>query len=364
MAQKTSFSFTLSKAEQSALLGILRQGNYRPATVPYTLIAVTGDDCGINLYTSGKCLIQGKGAEEFISFVMEPMVLKRAGLGYEDILDPAVSRPHMGVDESGKGDFFGPIVIAAAYVDAELVAAMREMNVRDSKTITSDSKALDMGRDLRRLLGRRFSVVKIGPHAYNRLYAKMRNVNTLLAWGHARAIENLLEHVPDCPRAISDQFGKKEQVERALMKKGRTIELIQQPRAEADIAVAAASVIAREMFLRSLFEMKERYQHTFPKGASEQVRHAAVELARRHTPRILVETAKCHFKTADQVLAALGADRGVLGPDGQAVSKPMTAWRGRGSKRGTTNGDHATANAEQGESRAATSTRPATSPSP
>jgi len=323
---KNSFSFKLSSAEQAELTRILSEGNYRPVKVPYTTIAVTTENCGINLYTSGKCLVQGKGAEEFVTFIMEPFVLKRAELGYESVTNPAASQPHMGVDESGKGDFFGPIVIAAVYVDPALAEKMREMNVRDSKNITNDSKALDMGRDLRRLLGKRFSNVKIGPKAYNRLYSKMRSVNTLLAWGHARAIENLLDTVPDCPRAISDQFGKKEQVEKALMQKGRKIELIQQPRAESDIAVAAASVIAREIFLRSLYDMKERYKMTIPKGASAQVREAAVALTRQLGPEILLETAKCHFKTADQVLSAANSDRSALGPDGQAVSK-TTKWQ-------------------------------------
>jgi ribonuclease HIII len=331
MAKKTSFSFKLSEAEQAELTGILRQGNYRPAEVPYTSIAVRTEDCGINLYTSGKLLVQGKGADDFVTFVLEPFVLKRAELGYEDVLTPEAAQPHMGVDESGKGDFFGPIVVAAAYVDRDLLSTMRDMGVRDSKSISSDNKALDMGRDLRRLLGKRYSIVKIGPQAYNRLYARMRNVNTLLAWAHARTIENLLEAVPACPRAISDQFGKKEQVEQALMKKGRSIQLVQTPRAESDLAVAAASLIARETFLRSLFDLKQKYSVLFPKGASTQVREAAAQLAGKHGPKILLETAKCHFKTTDLVLKAIDADRSVLGPEGQARSKPT--GRRYGSKR-------------------------------
>jgi len=322
MVQQNSFTFKLSAAEQTELARILAMGNYRPVQVPYTQIAVKAEDCTVNLYTSGKCLVQGKGAEEFVLYVLEPHVLKRAAHGYEDVLDPEAANPHMGVDESGKGDFFGPIVIVAAYVDADLIEKMREMNVRDSKRITSDDAALGLGRELRRLLGRRYSMVKVGPRAYNRLYAKMRNVNTLLAWAHARAIENLLEAVPACPRAISDQFGKKEQVERALMKKGKGIELVQQPRAEADIAVAAASVIAREMFLRALHDLKQKHDLEFPKGASAKVREAARELARKTGPEILLDTAKCHFKTTDDVLAELGTDRSVLGPEGQATSKP------------------------------------------
>jgi len=322
MVQQNSFTFKLSPAQQAELTRILAMGNYRPVQAPYTQIAVKAEDCTVNLYTSGKCLVQGKGAEEFVLFVLEPHVLKHAAHGYEDVLNPEAANPHMGVDESGKGDFFGPIVVVAAYVDAGLIETMRAMNVRDSKRITSDDAALGLGRELRRLLGRRYSVVKIGPRAYNRLYAKMRNVNTLLAWAHARAIENLLETVPSCPRAISDQFGKKEQVERALMKKGKEIELVQQPRAEADIAVAAASVMARELFLRALYDLQQKYNRDFPKGASAMVQEAARELAGKAGPEVLLDTAKCHFKTTDKVLADLGTDRTVLGPEGQATSKP------------------------------------------
>ena len=221
MVKQTSFSYSLSATQQALLMDLIRGGNYRPAHVPHTKMAVKTPDCGINLYTSGKCLIQGKGAEEFVMYVMEPFVLQQASLGYEDIVNPEQYDAHMGVDESGKGDFFGPLVVVGAFTDSALVQQMRDMGVRDSKSITSDSKTLDMGRDLRNMLGKRFAVVKIGPEAYNRLYAKMRNVNTLLAWAHARAIENLLDAVPDCPKAISDQFGSKSQVEKSLMQKGR-----------------------------------------------------------------------------------------------------------------------------------------------
>lgn len=324
MPNKTSFTFVLSTQQQAEITQILRTGNYRPVRVEHASIAAKTENCQIALYKkSGKCLIQGKGAADFVSFVMEPLVLKEVGLGYEDIIDPEAAQPHMGIDESGKGDFFGPLVIAAAYVDGDLIETMREMGVKDSKSITSDSKALDMGKALRKLLGRRFALVKIGPLAYNRLYSKMRNVNTMLSWAHARAIENLLEVIPNCPRAISDQFGKKEQVEAALMKKGRQIELVQMHKAESDMAVAAASVIARDAFLRALADMRDKYQMTFPKGASATVREAAVALAQKEGPEILTETVKCHFKTTDEVLKLMESDRSVLGPEGQARSKPI-----------------------------------------
>lgn len=321
MMKKNSYTFKLDEAQQKALIQLLRAGNYRPMTVEHTLIAAEGPDCNIALYKSGKCLVQGRGAEEWVTFRLEPEVLKDVQLGYEDLLNPQAVQPHMGIDESGKGDFFGPMVIAAAYVDEGLVHTLREMGVRDSKTITTDRKALQMASDIRKLLGPRFAIVAIGNAAYNRLYAKMRSVNNLLAWGHARAIENLLEKVPDCPRALSDQFGPTRQIEQALLKKGRKIKLEQRHKAESDMAVAAASVLARAAFLDALRRMGEMYGLQIPKGASEQVKKAAVEMIVKKGPQVLLEAAKCHFKTTDEVLATAGHQRSELGPEGQATSK-------------------------------------------
>ena len=328
MTPKNSFTIPLDPAQQKTLQRLVRNGSYLPIDVPHTQVAVEGDRCTISLYKSGKCLVQGKGAEDFVTFVLEPLVLKQARLGYEDVLNPELSQPHFGVDESGKGDFFGPLVIAAAYVDASLVEPMRELDVKDSKRVTSDKKAMAIGRELRRLLGPRHSIVKIGPEAYNRLYAKMGNVNTLLAWGHARAIENLLEAVPDCPRAVADQFGNERLIKNALMKKGRAIKLEQRHRAESDLAVAAASLLAREAFLLALQQLGKRYDLEIPKGASAAVQETAVELIRKQGPDVLLSSVKCHFKTTDAVLAKTGHDRSVLGPEGQVKRSPEP-WRRR-----------------------------------
>ena len=319
--KKNSYTFTLTKEQQEALKLMLKMGNYRPKQVPHTQIAVEAQDCVVNLYKSGKCLVQGKGAEDFVLFFLEPNVLLSATLGYEEILNPELVAPHMGIDESGKGDFFGPLVASAVYVDPDIANAMQEIGVKDCKQFT-DKAVFFIGMKTRQLLGpKRFALVSIGPEAYNRLYAKMRNVNTMLAWAHARCIENLLETVPDCPRAVADQFGAKQVIERALMKKGRKIKLEQRHKAESDIAVAAASVLAREAFLRGLHRLSEAHGIQAHKGASEQVKTAAIDLVKKSGPEILLKTAKCHFKTADQVLAACGSSRAALGPEGQAVSR-------------------------------------------
>ena len=327
MEPRTSFTYVLTELQQASLIHLLEQGNYRPAVVPYSIIAADGDNCRIVLYTSGKCVVQGKGAQDFVMFVLEPHVLQTVGLGYEDVLNPLATAPHMGVDESGKGDFFGPLAIASAYVDEHLAVKMRELGVRDSKRIGSDSKALEIARELRKLLGGRFSTVVIGPAKYNELYAKIKNVNAILSWGHARVIENLLERVPSCPRAISDQFGSKEQVKRALMQKGRKIELEQMHKAESDLAVAAASILAREAFLTGLRKLSEQHGIKLPKGASDAVKIAAADVVAKGGPTALLQVAKCHFRTTDSVLESAGATRSALGPLGAAQSRPVDRSR-------------------------------------
>ncbi len=330
--RRTSFTYPLDDGQRKALAAELSGGNYRPVQVPYATLAAERPGCRIVLYQSGKCVVQGAEAADWVAFTLEPLILGGASLGYENVLDPARVQPHMGIDESGKGDYLGPMVIAAAYVDAGLVAELERMNVRDSKRITSDRAALALARELRRLLRGRHAIVTIGPRAYNRLYAKFGSVNRLLAWGHARAIEDLLDLVPDCPRALSDQFGPERQIRQALLAKGRDIRLDQRPRAESDPAVAAASILARGAFLDALHRLGERFGIAAPKGASPAVEAAAAEIVARHGPEALVESAKCHFQTTDRVLAASGRTREALGELGRAVSKVKSGeWRGRRS---------------------------------
>jgi len=203
----------------------------------------------------------------------------------------------IGIDESGKGDYFGPLVIAAAYVTAEIEPELRLMDVRDSKTI-SNGRILEIARDLRQIC--RHSIVAIGPRKYNELYPKFRNLNRLLAWGHARALENLLEQV-DCSLAIADQFGDERFILNALLEKGKTIRLEQRPKAEEDVAVAAASILARAEFLIRLKRLSEEVGTTLPKGATN-VELAARMVVNKHGKETLGMVAKLHFKTTKAVL--------------------------------------------------------------
>lgn len=307
--KQNSFTIKLTPEQQEKLIVLLRSPRYKPVEVPYTQIAVDTGTCHVNLYTSGKCLVQGKGAEEWVTFTLEPEVLGEARIGYEAVHDPESVQPHMGVDESGKGDFFGPLVIASVYTEAPSVEILKELGARDSKRISSDRVALELASEIRKRLDGQFAIVTIGPEAYNRLYAKIANVNRLLAWGHARVIENLLEKVPDCPRALSDQFGPTSRIERALMEKGRKIKMDQRTKAESDPAVAAASIVARAGFLMALRNMEKSLGVELPKGCSVRVKQVAKELVAKRGPAILLRTCKCHFRTTDEVLEANGYRR-------------------------------------------------------
>jgi ribonuclease HIII len=211
----------------------------------------------------------------------------------------------IGTDESGKGDFFGPLVVAAFFMPEGHEDILRELGVKDSKR-TSDARCREIADVLKK--GYVHSVVAVGPEKYNDLYRKLRNLNRLLAWAHARAIENILERVP-AGKAVTDQFGDEKFVRNALLKKGRTIELVQMPRAEEDPAVAAASILARAEFLTRLRSLSRETGADLPKGASTQVEEAAVRLVREKGPDILERVAKTHFKTTARVLGLAGMDR-------------------------------------------------------
>ena len=337
--KKTTFTYELTNDQQELLLGVMLGGNYRRREVPYSLWSIEGDRFNATLYEKEKhgrrkLCIQGSGAEDFVLFVLEPRVLGAATLGYETILNPELVAPHAGSDESGKGDYFGPLVVCCAYTDEALSEKMQEMGVKDCKQM-SDKSVLATGAKLRARLGPTgYSVVKLGPAAYNRLYAKIRNINRMLAWAHGTAIEELLEKRQSCPRVVVDQFAPTEAtILRALKTRGKAAKVEQRHKAESDIAVAAASVIAREIFLRDIAKMSEEVfgppaedRPNVPAGSSDpRVRELAEEMVRKNGPVWLMNHVKAHFQTTDKVLAACGKSRGDLPPEGQVVSASKLA---------------------------------------
>src|SRR6185503_4221648 len=293
----------MTDAQAAALKALLEAHFYRFREVPYARFAAEKEKTNVVFYESGKLVVQGKGTQDFIEFVLEPEIIKEARLGYETVLNPELLDPRLGVDESGKGDFFGPLCIASVYVNESIVKSWKDSGIRDSKHISSDKRIKELAELIRKTAGYVGSVVPIGNESYNRLYEKMASVNTMLAWGHARAIENVLAEKgrmnPLPIRAISDQFASSKQVvAKALLPLGREIELVQKHRAEEDLAVAAASILARDAFVTRLGHLEKQFGMKLPKGASAAVDAAAKEFVSRHGAENLSKVAKMHFRTA------------------------------------------------------------------
>lgn len=221
---------------------------------------------------------------------------KSAGAAIEPVLADAAA--WVGSDESGKGDYFGPLVVAAVALTAANWRVLETLGVRDSKNL-SDARAAALARDIRDAFPN--EVVVIMPPRYNELWREFGNVNKLLAWAHARAIENVLERAPATTAAVADQFGDERLIEQALFRRGRTVRLVQMPRAERDPAVAAASVLARAEFIRRLDQLGRGAGVRLPKGASSAVEAVARALVAQRGSDVIDALAKRHFKTTGRV---------------------------------------------------------------
>jgi ribonuclease HIII len=312
-----SYTHPLTTDQAAKLRALLQELGFEFAPKPYTVFFGQKNKLSVAVYEKGpKVLLQGKGIEEFVQFELEPKILEEAKLGYEEVHAPEMFEPHFGIDESGKGDFFGPLAIAGVYVDAPIARAFLDAGIQDSKRIGSDARIRALANIIRRTRGAAHEVVRIGPERYNDLYEKFGNLNSLLGWGHARVIENLLAKKPDCPRALSDKFADARVIGNALLQKGRAIRLEQRTKAESDLAVAAASILAREAFIDWLDREGKTLGVKLGRGVSSSVKEAARKLVETSGPETLRKVAKVHFRTAHEIA-----------PGSFAEPPPRRPWR-------------------------------------
>ena len=210
----------------------------------------------------------------------------------------------IGTDEAGKGDYFGPLVVAGVYVNPQIREILHTLGVRDGKQL-SDSQVRKLAQEMRRRCGDNISWLDLEPTLYNRRYTLFRNngqnLNHLLASLHAEVIRDLRKRV-DCHHILVDRFAKEEVLATQLgMPLGFDIELVQIPKAESDIAVAAASIIARDVFLQRLEQLSKEFQIQLPKGAS-QVIGTGKQFVKQYGSESLRHVAKLHFRTTTDIL--------------------------------------------------------------
>lgn len=296
-----SYSQKFDKSQESTLRSFLESQGAVFSPVQNAVWRAKTSKYTATFYNTGKFLIQGSEVSDIAAKIQNLFGInaqESEKLVNENTLsDLNIPVCHIGSDESGKGDFFGPLVVAAVMVDDKSTKILTESGIKDCKKV-DDKNISKLAAVIKNNC--EFSVITINPLKYNELYNKMNNLNQLLAWGHARAIENILEK-KECTYALSDKFGDEKLIKNALMKKGKNIHLEQRCKAESDIAVAAASIIAREQFLKGMFEISSRYGLQIPKGASSQVLEVAKIIAQKFSKDELKNAVKMHFKTYSQI---------------------------------------------------------------
>lgn len=305
----------LSPVEARELHKKLKErAGYEEVSRDYADFCFEGAQVNVAYYPKkGKLMVQGKGADEFMEFVLlidpksgisaatgKPVTI--AAKAEETMRSQLDLTPHFGVDESGKGDYFGPLVIAGVYSDERTAAALVKLGCQDSKAIPDDRRIAAIAAKVMSLPGVAYEVVCIGPARYNELYSEFGNLNRLLAWGHARVIAALHEKVPTCPRALSDQFANEWVLRMALKKRNVPVHLDQRTKGESDVAVAAASILARARFVKWLRDASAASGCELPLGCSPHVTKAARNFVAVHGESRLCDVAKLHFKTTAKVL--------------------------------------------------------------
>jgi ribonuclease HIII len=252
-------------------------------------------------------VIAGKGTEEFVTMTLEPEITMAAKLGYDEVLHPDWFEAHAGLDESGKGDFFGPVVAATVIADKAMIDAWREAGVQDSKKIV-DTQIIRLDAIIRETKGVVVEVCYCRTMArYNELMGRPgANLNRLLAWQHATALGDALAK-RSVPWGLLDQFTEQPLVQRELTKKGvQNFELRMRTKAESDPVVAAASVVARAEFIRAMHALSKQFGEKLQKGAGPLVKIQADQIMQKFGTRALGDYAKLHFRTAYEVVSAAG----------------------------------------------------------
>lgn len=303
-----SYTIKLDDAQMAKLKAVCVARGWTPFEVAYTRFAFKAEHLKVNVsaFTSGKVVIAGKGTEDFVRDVIEPEVTGTAKLGYDEVLHPEWFEAHAGLDESGKGDFFGPLIAATVIADKPAIESWIKAGVKDSKKI-AELQIFRLEKIIRETRGVVVRTRFCGMPKYNELMAKPRaNLNLLLAWMHAGALMEALAE-KRVPWGLLDQFSEQPLVQRELAKKGlEGFDLKMRTKAEEDPVVAAASIVARAEFQRQMGELSKKFGERLQKGAGPLVKEQGARIIEKFGARALGEFAKLHFRTAYEVVKTAG----------------------------------------------------------
>ncbi len=319
----TTYTIKLDDAQMEKLRAAVAAKHWEETEVPYARFAFKGPKVNVTAYTSGKVVVAGKDTEDFVQNVIEAQVTGAPKLGYDDVLHPDWFEPHAGLDESGKGDLFGPVVAATVIAEKPAIDAWRAAGVRDSKSI-EDSQILKLDELIQNTPGVVTEVRFMEMGEYNRVMARpYASLNRLLAQHHADALAAALQK-KWVPRGLLDQFSKEPLVQRELKKLGlERFKLEMRTKAEEDPVVAAASVVARAEFVRQMRYLSREFGDKLLFGAGAQAKAQAAQMVEKFGARSLGKFAKLHFRTCYEVVSAAGKLDELPLP----VPKEKTEWK-------------------------------------
>lgn len=303
----STYTIKLDDAQMNKLETILEGRGWSRFEVPYARFAFRGSDCNVTAYDKRKVVVvAGKGTEDFVLNTLEAEVTQAARLGYDEVLHPDWFESHAGLDESGKGDFFGPTITATVIADKAAVEEWIKAGVKDSKRIV-ETQILRLDALIRATPGVAVEVFPWTMQKYNELMLRpTANVNRLLGWQHAKTLVRALEK-KRVPWGLLDQFTEQPLVQRELAKmEVKDFELRMRTKAEEDPVVAAASIVARAEYVRQMHELSKKFGAKLQKGASAAVKTQAAEIISKFGARGLADFAKLHFRTAYEVVSAAG----------------------------------------------------------
>lgn len=298
--KKTLYTIKLDDVQMQKLREWLDKHLWAFYEVEHARFAFKGDQVNIVAYKSGKVVIQGKKTEDFVSYVLEAEITGKPELGYEEVNNPEWFEPHAGLDESGKGDLFGPLVSACVIADANMVRAWRDAGIQDSKRVTSDRAIFALEKAIRSTKGVVVKLTWAGMRKYNSLYHKFNdNTNKLLAWMHAKSLQEALKQ-RRVDWAMLDQFSKQPLVQGYF--KDDPVEVRMMTKAESDPVVAAASICARAEYVRQMEALSELFGEPLMRGASASAKAQGKALVEKLGADALGDYAKLHFRTCYEIL--------------------------------------------------------------
>ena len=269
----------------------------RDKKIPYAIFQAQEEDTVITLYESGKAMFQGISADVDASMWAMLQDKKEETNNEEDLYHIT----SIGSDEVGTGDYFGPVVVCAAYVNIEDIKFLEELKVKDSKEITDDyirkiaptiAKKID------------YELLVLSNKEYNEKYKTIKNINKIKAIMHNKVLYTLHQRHSDCNKIIIDEFAKENSYFNYL-KEVTNVErnLIFTPKAEnKNMAVGAAAILARFTFLEIMDKLSDKYHEPLLKGASSEVDKQAERLIEKYGKEVLDDIAKLHFINTERIL--------------------------------------------------------------